>query len=178
MDEHVDRQLSMLIARAQRGDQRAYEAALVEVARIVREYVRRRLGDSVDDVVQETLISVHRALHSYDPDRPFGPWLYAIARHRVTDAARRQRRWLRVEQDASACAPPVDACEPGNRHVLERALAMLSARQRQVIELLKLAEHSVEEIATEMGLSRSAVKVTAHRGVRRLRALLVAGNDD
>jgi RNA polymerase sigma-70 factor (ECF subfamily) len=178
MDEHLDRHLSMLMARAQRGDQQAYQTALVEVARIVRDYVRRRLSASVDDVVQETLISVHRALHTYDPGRRFGPWLYAIARHRVTDAARRERRWLRVEQDASACAPPVAASEPGNRHFLELAMARLSARQRQVVELLKLAEHSVEEIAMETGLSRSAVKVTAHRGVRRLRALLVGGNDE
>jgi RNA polymerase sigma-70 factor (ECF subfamily) len=178
MDEALDRHLSMLMARAQRGDQHAYQTALVEVARIVRDYVRRRLSSSVDDVVQETLISVHRALQSYDPDRRFGPWLYAIARHRVTDAARRERRWLRVEQDAFACTPPVAASEPGDRHVLEVALAKLSTRQRQVIELLKLAGHSVEEIATQTGLSRTAVKVTAHRGVRRLRALLVGGNDD
>jgi RNA polymerase sigma-70 factor (ECF subfamily) len=177
VEEQLDRQLSALMALAQAGDRQAYQTALAQVARIVRDYARRRLGEAaVDDVVQETLISVHRALHTYDPQRPFGPWLYTIARHRISDVARREQRWLRAETEASSLSPAVIAPEPGNAHFLNVAMARLSDRQREVIELLKLAGRSVEEAATETGLSRRAVKVTAHRGLRRLRVLLARGN--
>jgi RNA polymerase sigma-70 factor (ECF subfamily) len=52
----------------------------------------------VEDVVQETLISVHKARHTYDPARPFAPWFYAIASHRVVDVFRRDRRVASREQ--------------------------------------------------------------------------------
>ncbi len=180
MDDRLDRQLAELMARAQGGDRRAYEAVLGAVARLVRELARPRLPDAVDDVVQETLIAIHHALHTYDPSRRFAPWMYAIARHRLTDIARQRERRQRTEARAPVAAVPHEtiADRMSTASFVRRALAHLSTRQREVIEMLKLEERSVAEIAARTGLSESAVKVAAHRGYRRLRALLASGVDD
>lgn len=177
--EDLDHTLGELMCRAQAGDAKAYERLLGETARLVRDFARRRMTGSVDDVVQETLLSIHRYRHSYTPGRSFTAWTYGIARHRIVDIARRQQRQHRLE-DAARTLPssPISISEVVlDMRVVRWALAMLSARQRQIIELLKLEDRTVAEIATELGMSESAVKVTAHRGVRRLRGL-VTGADD
>jgi RNA polymerase sigma-70 factor, ECF subfamily len=161
------------MARAQDGDAAAYEAALHGIAAVVRAYARVRLGNTIaDDVVQEALITVHRARHTYDPARPLGPWLIAIAHSRVVDAARRLKRRERREETL-----PEEAAEPtiagGDRtEDLERALALLPPRQRRIIEMLKFEGRSARDVAEALGLSVSNVKVIAHRGYESLRRTL------
>jgi len=109
---------------AQRGDQTAYAELLGVLTTVTRQFARRKSGDVpwVEDVVQETLISVHRARHTYDPGRPFAPWFYAIAAHRVVDVYRRERRIASREQGRNEwpgwiwmlCARPWRRCRPGN----------------------------------------------------------------
>jgi RNA polymerase sigma-70 factor (ECF subfamily) len=155
------------------GDARAYEDALRSIAQIVREYARVRLGDTLaDDVVQETLLSVHKARHTYDPNRPFGPWLIAVAHSRVVDAARRARR--RKLHEETLDEEPAEITGSRNEHSgrLRQALQRLPPRQRRVIELLKLEGRSAREVAHALGLSVSNVKVIAHRGYCALRRSL------
>ncbi len=129
----------------------------------------------LDDLLQETLLSVHRARHTYDPSRPVGPWLRAIAFNRLRDFGRARRRRQdrdRVDLDweqAVHSSPATDALLPG---LLRAALESLSATQREVVWLLKFEGYSVAEIAGRTGRSAGAVKVTAHRAYRALRALL------
>jgi RNA polymerase sigma-70 factor (ECF subfamily) len=153
---------------------------LEDVERLVRELARRRVPDACDDVVQETMLAVHCARHTYDPQRPFGPWLYTIARHRVADVLRREQRRRRLVNSARDAASVGD--EPRDRRddarVLRRALSYLTAQQRSIIEKLKLAEYSVAEVSQQTGLSASAVKVSAHRGYRKLRVLLGGDADE
>jgi RNA polymerase sigma-70 factor (ECF subfamily) len=81
--------------RAQEGDEEAYIELLVLLTELTRRHVWFKRGTTVpwaDDVVQETLISVHAARHTYDPRRPFAPWYYAIARNRLIDVLRSPRR--------------------------------------------------------------------------------------
>ena len=88
---------------AQRGDRGAYDVLLREVAALARGYVRRRVGDAAwaDDVVQDALLSVHRARHTYDATRPFAPWLYAIIQNRLVGASVSAVRIGEVPHDAS-----------------------------------------------------------------------------
>ena len=169
------------MARAQDGDRPAYEALLTEVTRLVTEFARNRLrgADGAADVVQDTLLAVHRARHTYDPRRPFGPWMYAITRHRLSDFAAKQRRRNETEVLGHAdmeemCPQPPIAGDAGSAGMLRRALAQLSSKQRDVIRMLKLEDCSVAEISRRTGLSMSSVKVTAHRGYKKLRALIVS----
>ncbi len=70
-----------------------------------RQFARARLGAVpwIDDVVQETLLAVHRARQTYDPGRPFAPWFYAVASSRLIDVIRRERRVTRVRLPATCC---------------------------------------------------------------------------
>jgi RNA polymerase sigma-70 factor (ECF subfamily) len=172
--EH-ERELARLMGLAQQGDRTAYEDLLARAASLILGYVRRRVGDVAwaDDVVQECLLAIHRARHTYDPARLFAPWMYAIAQNRLIDALRRKKRLLLHEVQADPEAP-----EPGARARQERdlvlrdvrsAVAGLPERQRRVIQLLKFEDKSVRDVARELGMSESNVKVTAHRGYRALR---------
>src|SRR5262245_66063202 len=79
---------------AQAGDQIAYASLLVLLTKVVRQVARQRLGAVpwTDDVVQETLLAVHTARHTWDPQRPFAPWFHAILSNRMIDVLRRERR--------------------------------------------------------------------------------------
>jgi len=164
--------------RAQDGDRRAYETLLIEVMALVRGFARRRLSqaDWQDEVTQETLLSIHRDRHTYDPQRPFLPWMYAIARHRLLEFVERQRRRCRNEIAGQGLEEVSEAmiAESGPRvGFLRQALVLLSLKQREIIQLLKFEGLSVAEISRRTGLSQSSVKVTAHRGYKRLRKLIL-----
>lgn len=166
-----------LLEAAQGGDSPAYEQALRLLADAARAYVWRRVGaaDWREDVVQDILLTVHRARHTYDPARPFGPWFYAIAGARLIDAIRARRRViLREVADEDAVARHVDAAGGAGVPTIDQRLALAVASlprvQREVVSLLKFEDLSVREVAARLGLSESAVKTTAHRGYARLRS--------
>jgi RNA polymerase sigma-70 factor (ECF subfamily) len=172
----VDQQLSGLMCLAQDGDARAYQTLLLEVTALVRRFTRTRVRQPewVEDIVQETLFSIHRDRHTYDPSRPFLPWMYAIARHRLLDFVEKQRRLGEKESltDPGEEEPVWEDPPRELIRLLRRALALLSFNQREVIRMLKLEGFSVLEISQRMGLSESSVKVTAHRGYKKLRTLM------
>lgn len=174
-----ERAWAVLMSAAQDGDAEAYERLLGELLAPLRAFAMSRLGDpaSVDDVVQNVLLSIHRARHSYRPERPFGPWLWTIARNAVTDSLRARGLRLRREQ-------PIDELEGGAEPsiepepplpmspVLRSALDGLPPAWRQAVELLHLHQLSVAEAAERAGVTPGALKVRAHRGYKALRVAL------
>lgn len=166
--------LSRLAALAQRGDRQAYAALLTACRSWLLRYFRRKVHpDQIDDLVQETLLSVHRKLASYDPARPIIPWLAAIARYRFVDYLR-----LAYRTAADALLDDDDAIAPGAegaitaRLSLERLFEALPDAQCRAIELVKLEGLSISEASASTGQSESLVKVNIHRGLKRLAALI------
>jgi RNA polymerase sigma factor (sigma-70 family) len=164
--------LSRLAAMAQCGDKQAY-ATLLESA---QSWLRRFFGQRIvphhlDDLVQDTLLSIHRKLASYDPARPFLPWLAAIARYRWIDHLRKFYRADEVEFDGDIAAPND---EPGiaARISIERLLSFLPANQAKAINLVKIDGLSIVEASLVCGQSESLVKINIHRGLKRLTALI------
>ena len=88
------------MSAAQQGDAKAYERLLNALLPSLRAFVMRRVRDSAvsKDVVQNVLLSIHRARHSYTPSRPFEPWLWTIARNASVDALRSRSRQLQREE--------------------------------------------------------------------------------
>lgn len=181
-----DARLGALMSAAQAGDGKAYLTLLQEITPRVRRTILRRRGDrasaDLEDLVQDVLLSVHVARASYDPGRPFLPWLLAIVRHRLADGARRYARRtahevqvedLDVTFAALATNPPSES--PGDGQALRAAIDVLPRRQRQAVELLKLRELSLKEAAAATGMSVGALKVATHRAVAALRRILAAG---
>jgi RNA polymerase sigma-70 factor (ECF subfamily) len=177
--------LAGLMRAAQAGDGRAYSELLRILVPVVRDMVRQRLrflqAPDVDDLVQDVLLSVHAARATYDPTRPFLPWLTAIARNRVADGARRYVRRAANEvpseqsiETFSADDPNIPANGYGDAEALAQAMTKLPRGQRQAIELMKLREMSLREAAAATGTSIGALKVSVHRGMSALRRLLGA----
>ena len=172
-----------LMEAAQGGDREAYERLLLAILPSLRQLVAVRLGDpaSVEDVVQNVLLSIHRARHTYQPARPFGPWMRAIARNAVVDSQRKSATRLRRERPLSEGEEIPDTSHPSGPSPplstpIRQALEALPPGQRQAVELIHLRELSVAEAAARVGITPGALKVRAHRGYRALRALL--GGDE
>lgn len=176
----ISAEWSRLMAAAQDGDGRSYARLLTEVTPVLRRVVRRRWsGSDGEDIVQEVLLSLHGVRHTYDPSRPFMPWLMAIVQFRVADAARKAARrsvherpeWS-FEHGLPDLAEDARPETPGDPQVLKQAIADLPDGQRRAVELLKLEELSLTEAAARTGMTVGALKVAVHRGLKALRAAM------
>ncbi|GJE28696.1 RNA polymerase sigma factor SigI [Methylobacterium organophilum] len=179
--------LAEAMRAAQDGDADAYRRLLRDcvpaIARMARAQGVR--GAGVDDVVQETLLTLHRARASYDPARPFLPWLNAIAQRRAIDALRHGARRPREVHDPAAYEARPDEGRRADHGVeagqsaarLTAAVATLPEGQRQAVEHLALRELSLEEAASLTGRSKGALKVNLHRALKTLRAALSPDKD-
>lgn len=176
-----DQQWSELMSCAQQGDNESYHELLEEIARVLRSYVANRLlraGDQAEDLVQEILLTIHRVRHTYDPKRPFAPWMFAIAKHRLMDYFRKHnRKYSKEVYDEELLGIMIEQENELSSDLLgdlKEALQKLPQKQREVIELMKIKGYSVAEVAKATGSSESAVKVNAHRGYKLLRKSLTS----
>lgn len=174
----VESELRALWLQAQAGDETAYRDVLGRIARLLRAYLRRRMGgwqDDVEDLVQECLLALHLQRASYDPTQPLSAWVYAISRHKLIDFWRRNRRYGALNDsidDVDESLLAGDVTETTSHVDLARLLAVLPVAQRQAIELTKLEGLSVAEAAFRIGMSEGAIRVQVHRGLKRLSQLV------
>jgi RNA polymerase sigma-70 factor (ECF subfamily) len=171
---------------AQDGDRAAYRALLQDMTPYLRSLAGRCFKEPVDieDAVQDILLTVHAVRHAYDPRRPFGPWLVAVANRRIIDRLRRltRARFREIELTAeheTFSAPPANLSSnfgevSVNAAALHEAIENLPLEQRQAIRLLKLKEMSLKEAAAASGRSISALKVATHRAIKSLRKILTS----
>lgn len=179
----VEGELKSLMIAALGGDERAYRELLGRLSRYLRGYYRARLtqaargAGTAEDLVQETLIALHVRRHTYDPEQPFTPWLYAIARYKLIDHLRRTRAEARdiSMEDVEEILVYDDQAASESSLDLGRLLERLPAKMRAAIQYVKLDGLSVAEAATRARMSESAVKVSVHRGIKVLSALVARG---
>ncbi|MEO6780317.1 MAG: sigma-70 family RNA polymerase sigma factor [Bradyrhizobium sp.] len=175
---------SILMARAQAGDGAAYRRLLEEITPFLRSLAARRHRDphDVEDAVQDILLTIHAIRVAYDPTRPFGPWLLAIANRRLVDRLRRQGR-RRARETALTAAHETfsdgaaNIEEKADYRSLEAAVERLPHRQRLAIRLLKLKELSLKEAAEASQMSVASLKVATHRALQNLRKMLFDRSD-
>lgn len=179
LDADEEARWGQWMAAAQRGDGEAYDRLLHSILPRLRSFVAARTRDPgiAEDVVQNVLLKIHKARHTYRQERPFGPWLRAIARNTAIDALRargvkRKREVPLSEIELADTSNPEPGLPRGLSPVLERALAELPAGQREALELMHLRQLSSEEAARELGISPVAVRVRAHRAYKALRGKL------
>lgn len=161
-----------LMAAAQRGEAAPYRRLLAELRPWLVRYFSRRLPPSaVEDAVQETLIAIHNKRQTYEPERPFGPWLAGIARYKWIDRLRSAGRHAADELPETLGTPDHESAVT-SAIALEQLLATLKPAQAEVIRLVKLSGLSIEEAAGRTGQSAALVKVNIHRGLGRLAKLV------
>jgi len=166
---------SKWMTRAQAGDAEAYRDLMSELGRAIEAYLRARFGDIsiLEDCVQECLLAVHRARATYDPRRPFRPWLFTLVRHKTIDQLRRRQTRDRVVADSERVAvEPTPSHDPAAGFEGARLLARLDPKYREALSLTKLAGYSLPEAAREAGVSTTAMKTRVHRALRSVRELL------
>jgi RNA polymerase sigma-70 factor (ECF subfamily) len=178
-----DAKLASLMHAAQEGDAAAYRELLQTVTPLVRRIAAHRRGfagrEEVEDLVQDVLLSLHAVRATYDPRRPFLPWLLAIVRHRLADGARRYASTKAHEVVADdervtfsrslTKSPPIPSPDT---LALRQAIWALPRVQRRAIELIKLRGLSLKEAAAATGSSVGALKVATHRALAALRVIL------
>lgn len=169
-----DPELRALMQKAQQGDKIAYAKLLQEVTGIVRPFLYNKLSDKnhLEDVVQEILLSIHKARHTYEASRPFLPWMFAIANFRLQDHFRelyRERKQVFTDFDSvkETLAAPQEY-DHENADILRKSLSLLPEKQRIIIEMMHVEGYTALEVAGKTGMSLSAVKVSAHRAYKLL----------
>jgi RNA polymerase sigma factor (sigma-70 family) len=162
-----------LLLAANAGDARAFARFLVVVTPILRGIVRSR-GDFLppdqhEDVVQEVLLTIHLKRHTWRSDSPVRPWLYAITRHKVTDAFRRRGKSVTLPiEDFLDVIETDGAPDPTAAHDTERLLAQIDRRSAEIVRAISLTGESSDEVARRLAMTDGAVRVVLHRAMRRL----------
>ena len=183
-----DRRWAEAMRCVQAGDERQYQQLLSELSSVIHRYLTSRLGhnDFIEDCVQDILLAIHDARHTYRPEQPFRPWLFAIVRNKSIDALRRRKSYEKVREqatlEAAALHETASHNSPHNRAhnsadndiIKGQLIEALAPPFQQAIVLTKLAGFTTAEAARELSISETALKVRVHRGITKLKGLFEA----
>ena len=177
IDDDIDARWRAFMREAQDGDRARYAALLRELLVPLRRFCRRRLPtqEDAEDTVQDILVTIHKAQATYDPARPFRPWLVTIAKRRIADrlTALRRAGWHEPLEKAEHVTSDTGGANSQDGVLtaaeLQAAIAALPAVQRSALELTKLKELSLAEASAVSGQSVGSLKVATHRAVAALR---------
>lgn len=166
--------LQSLMLRGLDGDAGAWRVLLTDLGAHLRPFFARRLfdgGADAEDLVQETLIAIHAKRTTWDRHQPFSSWAFAIARHKLIDHLRRRgRRPTHPLDEASELFADHTVEDGATQADLSRCLSLLPARQRRLIEDVRLKGLTVAEAAANHGYTLTAAKVSIHRSMKSLNA--------
>jgi RNA polymerase sigma-70 factor (ECF subfamily) len=169
---------TMLMEQAIAGDEFAYHRMLAAIAVSLTRSLRGRASRSgldIEDIVQDVLLALHLKRATWVSGTPVAPWVTAIARNKIVDAWRRHARRPQVSLDSVVDTLRVDV-DPRDELSgdLERGIAALTPRQREVLTAVSLQGCTSMEAARRLDISEGAVRVTMHRAFKSL-AVLFAG---
>ncbi len=166
------------------GDDAAFAVVYDAIGPRLYGYFLRQTRDRsrAEDLVQQTMLHIHRARDRFIPGAEVTPWAFAIGRRLLVDSVRKGRREVLVEDaeaQAGASQDPsgddiVRARELASQ--VARVLAKLPHSQRTAFELIKGEGLSVAEAAQVLGTTVAAVKLRAHRAYEALRGALGEAN--
>ena len=176
MDDEKSVSRAQLMERAQGGDREAFHSLFKEVGPLITRFLRRRRSDNteIEDICQDAMIAVYKSRHTYQPERPFEPWLFAIVRKVSAEHFRRERQRLgfliQVDELPEICL------KAGSSQDLElrEAMEQLSPGQMEALSLTKVIGLSIEEAARRTGTSVGAMKVRVHRAYESLKRALLS----
>lgn len=155
------------------GDAASQTHLLRAVVPILGSFYRRRMlggaGD-VDDLIQETLIAVHTRRATFDRDRGFSEWLFAIARYKMIDHFRKTGRTCTIEGLEEQLVSDGFENASGAELDINRLLDDLPLKQATAIRATRLEGLSTAEAAARGNIGESDVKVSVHRGLKALMA--------
>jgi len=163
------------MGRAQGGDREAFHILFKDVGLLIGRFLRRRLSDNseIEDICQEAMMAVYKSRHTYQPERPFEPWLFAIVRKVSGEHFRRERQRLGFQIQVDELPEMATAGESTNDLDLREALEQLSPMQMEALGLTKVIGLSVEEAARRTGTTVGSMKLRVHRAYESLKRSLL-----
>lgn len=174
----MSRDFAEVLAAAQAGDQGAFAELYRAFQPAILRYLRMTIGQAAEDVAAETWYEVARNMARFEGGEPgFRGWIFTIARHRQVDWARASMRRPSDPVPASTLAAVAaeDAADPasavGDRLSTADALSLIATlprEQAEIVALRAIAGLDVAQVAELLGKRPGAVRVAAHRGLRRL----------
>lgn len=166
-------EITALFCEGNAGNALSYQRFLVGITPMLRRVIMRRLPPAdAEDVLQEVLISIHKARHTFDGDRPLMPWLMAITSFRINDYLRKAYATSRretVDIDSLADILPEVTETMGADESINELLADVPERERKILTLMHVEGFTAKETGAKLGMKESAVKVAAHRAVKKIR---------
>lgn len=170
-----DRGLGVLAHRSAAGSTLAFEllAELVDELGLARAGVRQVLVDeaAVDDVTQDTLVSMATSIRSFTGEAGFVTWLFTIAHRRAVDHLRRQRATSPLADDDVGEALRISSLI-ATREAVQQLVRRLPGRYRRAVELRDIEGLSYADAAARLGLNVNTTKAHVARGRAQLAALI------
>lgn len=156
------------------GNVKAYNQFLHQVKPLLRAVINKRISSNdSEDTLQEILISIHKARHTYDGKRPLIPWLYAIAQFRIIDSLRKIYSPLHSQtvhidnfEEILACDVTKTAYQT---ELLDETLSQIPVREQNILTMMHIEGYTVKEISQKLLLNESTIKVSVHRTIKKLR---------
>jgi len=169
--------LEDLMSVAQAGDKKAYRKVFEQITPMIKAFIAKRVNkpEDIDEITQEILISVHKASQTYDSSRPFKTWLFAIIKFRLNDYLRAVYRTAEKgidsfdEKEFEIADSDNSENSFDNAQMIEQMLGALPKKQQDIIKMTKVDGFSIKETAIKMKMSESAVKVSVHRALEKLK---------
>ena len=151
-----------------------YGRYAARLSRMIGRHVYR--DADAQDVLQQTFMQLHRSRRDYHASRQLRPWIYTIAMNLCRDHARRKRRRPEVSAplDRFASEDPTPGARESQdrRRSVQAALETLPRTSRRILEMHYYEDRRMCDIATELGMKATTVRVRAHRACRDLRSVL------
>jgi RNA polymerase sigma-70 factor, ECF subfamily len=165
--------LTTLLCAGKNGDQVAYAQFLSAITPMLRRAIGRKIPSmDVEDVLQEVLISIHKARHTYDSTRPIMPWVAAISNFRITDYLRKHYAQMRHQTCDIADYENIltDVTEDTyDNESIDELMEHVPAREQKILTLMHIEGYTAKEVGKQMDMNESAVKVAAHRAIKKIR---------
>lgn len=170
----------VLARRVQQGERAAFEVIARRYLRPVHAVAASYLGEraDVEDAAQETFLRALESIDTFDPERPFAPWLYQIARNVARNHLKWRRRHPVEPLNGGAMladeqrSPAAGAERSEIRVLVAAAIETLPEQRRTAFRLADMEGYPATEVARIMGLSSGAVRAHIHHARRDLRARL------
>lgn len=171
--EDKNKMLSDLLNLANSGNKKSYEEFLNKISSLLRPIiVKKIINFDVEDVLQEILLSIHKARHTYNGDRPIIPWIIAIANFRMTDYLRKYYAQMRHKtldiQEMENILADIDENFIETTSINE-LFDEITPKNKEIITMMHLEGFTAKEVGERVGMSESAVKVAAHRAIKKIR---------
>jgi len=164
--------LEQLMVRYQQADRAAATDLIELLSPPLYRFFAAQMGSRSDaeDMLQDVWLRIHRVRHTYRPNDPLLPWVYAIARRVRVDHFRKGHRIAMHETEVDVLPePPARPDNTNNLPTFDELVAPLSESQREVLTMLKVNGLSIQEIALATSSTTGAVKQKVHRAYERLR---------